>query len=57
LFMSEMGANYAFYYQYNATGSPSNLWMALVAIFSAIRATASLFFLLLVSMGYGVVMY
>lgn len=44
-----------FYHKYNQTGLPSLLWMTIVSIVSSLRASASLFLTLIVSMGYGTV--
>lgn len=56
LSMLEMAISYAFYFHYNETGQYSQSLMFFVAIASALRGTATLFFLLLTCMGYGVVM-
>lgn len=44
-----------FYHNYNKTGSPSLFWMTIVSLVSSLRASASLFLTLIVSMGYGTV--
>jgi len=55
LFFVEMFSTYAFYRDYNITGIPSKVLLIVVAVLAAVRGTASLFLLLIVSMGYGVV--
>lgn len=51
----EMAISYVFYNSVNFTGRTSYLLVLLVALASAARGTAALFFLLLASLGYGVV--
>lgn len=51
----EMATMTIFYHNYNKTGSPSLFWMTMVSLVSSLRASASLFLTLIVSMGYGTV--
>lgn len=53
----EMTVYYLFYSWYNSTGSASVFLLGLAAVVGATRMTAALFILLIVSMGYGTVMY
>lgn len=51
----EMLVTFTFYQRYNQTGHPSTLLLAMVSLVSSIRASASLFLTLTVSMGWGTV--
>ncbi|KXS13874.1 hypothetical protein M427DRAFT_58131 [Gonapodya prolifera JEL478] len=53
--MLENSFTYGFYDYYNNHGSPSNFLLVLVVVLSAGRNTVSLFILLIVSLGFGVV--
>lgn len=52
----EMLTYYIFYAFYNRTGEPSYVLLGLAAIVGSTRMTASLFIVLIVSMGYGTVL-
>lgn len=52
---AEMAASYSFYSYANAHRYPSRLFLLLVILLSALRTTASLFLVLIVSLGYGTV--
>ncbi|KAG0343270.1 hypothetical protein BG004_005419 [Podila humilis] len=53
--MIEMAFNWGFWENYNDTGEPSMALLVLVSILNSGRNSISLFMLLIVSMGYGVV--
>lgn len=53
---TEMLSSYAYYQYYNELGRSSWAWIWAVALSSAIRGTVALFFLLLASLGYGIVL-
>ncbi|GJJ68572.1 hypothetical protein EMPS_00918 [Entomortierella parvispora] len=54
--MVEMAFNWGFWDDYNKTGKPSIALLVMVAILNSGRNSISLFMLLIVSMGYGVVL-
>lgn len=57
LFMGEAMISWWFYANYNSTGTPSRTILILLALVGAVRTTASLFLLLITTMGYGIVVY